>query len=218
MSVKCESPANAAGLVSSNSITVRETGGANLGPVINYEAALRVRLGANTESLLTIAFEVLICSICVRLYLARRNRRRKLNTVTLLEPHRSWWRRPWVISLVCALTFVCGLLSFIQANFRRLPLVQDTKQSMETSDVVRSKIGSPVKLGWMINGSATEKQDAGRANLWIPVSGSRSDGNVYVSGTKANGTWVVDKMFLIVDGDPTKYSLTAAKPEQINKP
>jgi hypothetical protein len=182
-------------------------------------SSLNAALEANGEGLLSVVLTVAVCSIVLRFYLARRERRKGIVDAATIELRRPWWRHAWAISCFSAAVLVCGFNFLIQANFRRLPLVRYTKQLIEKSDVVSSKLGSPVKMGWMISGSTTETwDDAGRADLRIPVSGGRSEGSVYISGTKGGGTWVADEMFLVVDGDSTKYSLIPTGPLNIGKP
>jgi hypothetical protein len=185
----------------------------------SYISPVHAALGANGEDLLSLIFTVAIMSILFGFYLARRERRKRLVDPALTELRRPWWRRSWAISFFSVAVLVCGFNSLIQASFRGLPLVQYTKQLIESSDMVSSKLGSSVKMGWMIKGSTSETWDnAGRADLRIPISGGRNEGIVYLSGTKGGGTWVVDEMVLVVDGDPTKYNLIPMGPSSITKP
>ena len=61
---------------------------------------------------------------------------------------------------------------------------------------VLSRLGSPVKPGWLISGSISVQNDSGQADLSIPVQGSAHKGTIHVVGKKSEGVWAYQRLVL----------------------
>lgn len=69
-----------------------------------------------------------------------------------------------------------------------------------TSDArVLSRLGSPVKPGWLITGSINVRNDSGDADLSIPLQGTVHRGAIHVVASKSEGQWTYQKLTLKVE-------------------
>jgi hypothetical protein len=59
---------------------------------------------------------------------------------------------------------------------------------------VREALGDNITPGWSIQGSFHIENDTGEVQMTIPLSGSKSSGQVRVEGRLENGVWDYDKL------------------------
>ncbi len=73
-------------------------------------------------------------------------------------------------------------------------------QRAETNARVINALGAPVSEGIFVTGNINVSNDAGRANLAIPVAGSKRKGTIYVVATRSEGVWAYSRMQVQVQG------------------
>jgi len=90
---------------------------------------------------------------------------------------------------------------------RRNPIFQQAMQLAQNSAVVEGCLGNRIRVGWPVKENSSESASSGNAILAIPVSGNRAKGTLFVIGAESEGTWKIDKMFLILTGETTRHNV-----------
>lgn len=103
------------------------------------------------------------------------------------------------ICLCAPLIFVLGFVASDRYD-RGTPLFKNAVHVMEGSDIASRDLGSPIKIGWPIEGGSEETSETGHATLRIPVSGIHANGTLLVVGTKVDGSWKPNKIVLYIQG------------------
>jgi hypothetical protein len=101
--------------------------------------------------------------------------------------------------LIFSGVFICGLLLMNEAldfSARRSDLFPVASQTVKESRTANQMLGNDIEMGWPIkftfHGSGADEDQA----MEIPVSGSRAKGTLVISGTKAEGRWKVEQLYL----------------------
>lgn len=71
---------------------------------------------------------------------------------------------------------------------------QTAVSQAQQEPAVQEILGENITPGWSIQGSFHVENDTGRVDMSIPLSGSKSSGQVQVEGRLENGIWVYDKL------------------------
>ena len=77
-------------------------------------------------------------------------------------------------------------------------------------DAVRA-LGEPIKAGFVVNGAISTSGSSGRAEMSIPVSGSRDKGTVTVVAVKSDGVWQLTTLELVPKQYPDRIDLLAER-------
>lgn len=147
---------------------------------------------------------------CFRLFLSVRLRSKQGPD---LRNKPNWLRRVFIL---CILGTVNCIVIVVGSDIysRKLPIFQDAKQALDGSSVARSDLGESIKIGWPIRLDFKASSVSGYARLALPVYGTLDKGVLYVMGTKSDGVWKVDEMFLIRRGGTVRESLQPAEPTE----
>jgi hypothetical protein len=119
----------------------------------------------------------------------------------------------WIIvTVVLAVLLLAGLFigavgAAIFAGMRSSDPYRFAMQTATHDPRVLSRLGSPVKAGWLVNGNINLRNDSGDADLSIPVSGPTHKGTIHVVGTKTGGEWTYQKLTLTVKDGPEGLNL-----------
>jgi hypothetical protein len=92
------------------------------------------------------------------------------------------------------------IAAFVGADIsnRKLPPVKDAIQIARESEVTKSRLGEPIRIGWPVESSRQISGSSGHVLLRIPIAGPNGQGTVRVIGAELNGVWKVDQMTLIM--------------------
>ena len=96
-----------------------------------------------------------------------------------------WYSRnwKWFIPALCVVAFVCTAISFacvmvmVSLGMKSLGAYKIAVQRAEADPKVTAAIGTPAKEGWFIGGSFNVNGASGNAELAIPLSGPRGEGD-----------------------------------------
>lgn len=105
----------------------------------------------------------------------------------------SWWARNWKwmtalgVFLILALGF--GFFTGILAFMRNSDAYQGAMVRVKASPQVAQSLGAPVKDGFFFTGTINKSIRGGRANLMIPLHGSKGSGVMQVDSTFSGGRW-----------------------------
>jgi hypothetical protein len=123
-------------------------------------------------------------------------------------------RRTWLIVLsifaglaLLIVLFVAGLAAVIFVAIKSSEPYQHAIQAANHDAKAVSLLGVPVQAGWYLNGSENVTGDFGKADLAVPVTGSRRKGTIHVVATKSAGHWRYATLELKVDGQEARVNL-----------
>ena len=118
----------------------------------------------------------------------------------------------WMLGIV-ALVVLAPLLCFglcaggILSSLRGSDAGQVALARARSDAAGVAALGTPIKEGYFVSGSASDGGDSGHADLQIPVSGPKASGTLYVVADLHDGEWVCRKLHLIVSGTGEQIDL-----------
>lgn len=119
-----------------------------------------------------------------------------------------WWSRHWkwavpLLSAFLLAMFAAAILLFMSALLsvmKSSDVYQHSLQQAQRSRPVVSALGDPIEEGWFMMGDISVTGSSGEANLQIPISGPKGEGDIYVEATKSEGQWNYKTLLVRVDG------------------
>jgi hypothetical protein len=79
---------------------------------------------------------------------------------------------------------------------------------------VAAAIGSPIKDGWYVTGSAETSGGSGKADLSIPISGPKGTATIYVVAKKFAGEWRYTKLVVKIERSSEMIDLAGKSGEE----
>jgi hypothetical protein len=129
-----------------------------------------------------------------------------------------WWQRHWrwAVPLLCV--FCLGVFAGIMALFmsmlfgamRSSDVYTTAMQRMRDNPQVVAALGTPIEPGWYLTGNMRTGGASGEANLQIPISGPKSEGDLYIAAEKTAGQWTYSTLVVTVDGRSAPIDLLPA--------
>jgi hypothetical protein len=128
---------------------------------------------------------------------------------------RNWWQRNWkwggpagCLSILALIALFAGsIVFFVLTLMRHTDVYQEAVARAEANPQVRAALGEPVHEGWWVSGNVRTTGPSGRANIAIPLKGSKNNGTVYAVAHKSAGRWTYDTLEVAVDGREARISL-----------
>lgn len=96
-----------------------------------------------------------------------------------------------------------GLLFFYNQAMKSTPIFQESLAQVKTNDVVRKSLGAHLKEGWLISGSIQYQGTNGSADFQFPIAGEKGLGRVKTKAVMKDGSWEIQSLQLIKDGQET---------------
>ena len=137
-------------------------------------------------------------------------------------PQPGWWSRNWkwfvptgcclgtILGIILSIAIfgmgIVGLVSGISKILKSSEPYQTAVALAKSNDKVTEALGTPIEEGFPM-GSVNTNNDAGDANLTIPLTGSKGKGTIYVVGTRSGGTWTYSKMTVKITGTDEEIDL-----------
>jgi len=114
-----------------------------------------------------------------------------------------------VVGLFALLPLLCcgGFFGTVIFGLRGSAATQVALAKARTDPAVTNALGTPIKEGYFVSGSASEGGDSGHADLQIPISGPKGSGTLYVVADLHDGEWVCKKLHVIVSGTGEQIDL-----------
>jgi heme/copper-type cytochrome/quinol oxidase subunit 2 len=134
-------------------------------------------------------------------------------------------QRKWAIWGVIML--IVGVVVAVGSIFLMLHTLKSSKPYIMAMDKVQVNseaqkiIGTPIKPSFWTRGEISVKGAGVKAELVIPVEGSKQQGTVYVNATEEQNRWKLDKLFLLPKGGAAALDLLKAPqppPVQVQQP
>jgi hypothetical protein len=142
------------------------------------------------------------------------------------EPQKSWWGRNWiwVVPLGCLTPFLliggCAALVFFfvvpQAMQMSEPYIHAVRQAQSNQEV-KAILGEPIQVRFVPNGQFDIKNQTGKANFSLSISGPKKSGTIYVVATETDGKWEYSKLEFAPEGSDKRIDLRSqpAKEEKV---
>jgi len=111
------------------------------------------------------------------------------------KPSRHVWG--WVVTGVVFFALFAGSLFLgIEVMFRNSDVYKMALSEARSCPATADAIGTAVTSGWDAEGNLEESTLEGRANLSIPVRGSRGSGDLALDAVKKDGSWKITSLAL----------------------
>jgi hypothetical protein len=115
---------------------------------------------------------------------------------------KSWLERDtgWKIALICLICvgllaiFIAAIFAIVSYSFHHSFVFNEAIARAERNPQVVSRIGTPLKPGWLPMGKIEVSGSTGRAHLEIPVTGPRGKATMRLDAHKVEGTWQFDTL------------------------
>ena len=108
-----------------------------------------------------------------------------------------------LLILACG-AVVVGLVFYLMRSSDVFELAVEIAQSHP--EAVRA-LGEPIEPGFFVTGSISTSGSSGRAEIAIPVKGSRDKGTLNVSATRSGGEWRFSALELVTKKYPNTIDL-----------
>jgi len=102
---------------------------------------------------------------------------------------------------------IFGLISGISKVLKSSEPYQTALARAKANENVVAALGTPIEEGFPM-GSVNTNNDAGDADLSIPVTGPKGKGTIYVVGKRAGRTWTYSKMSITITGSGETIDLS----------
>ncbi|WP_108867643.1 cytochrome c oxidase assembly factor Coa1 family protein [Aquimarina aquimarini] len=121
---------------------------------------------------------------------------------------KSWFARNWgwavplggcLTIIILFFIFLGSVIFGVNEFFTQSTPHQDALAKINNDEYVVSIIGEPIETDGIMNGNISYHNNAGSADISIPIKGSKGTAQLYVVGTKQNDTWSYTEMYVIID-------------------
>lgn len=127
------------------------------------------------------------------------------------EEHFKSTQRKWAFGALALfigiIIFVVGILFLVSSVMKNSDAHNITMDAIRKNPQVVEALGSPISSGFFPTGNISIKNNAGKADLVISLSGSKADGKAHVKATKQAGTWTIHVLYVVVEGRKTPIVL-----------
>ncbi|MGC6429821.1 MAG: cytochrome c oxidase assembly factor Coa1 family protein [Jejuia sp.] len=128
---------------------------------------------------------------------------------------KSWFSRNWgwvlgggclTIIVIFAIGFFAIFYGFTKVIKSSEPYKYALAEASENQEVILL-LGEPIEADGIMNGNISTSNSSGEVDISIPISGSKSKGNIVVVGNKVDGEWHYEELYVLIKGSQTKINL-----------
>lgn len=131
-----------------------------------------------------------------------------------------WWSRhwKWAVPALAALAlsllagFVALIISMVFGMIKSSDAYKLALERAQASPAATAALGTPIQEGWFTMGNIEVNGPMGEANLQIPISGPKSEGDLFVEARKSAGTWTFQTLEVQVDAGGQRIDLLDEEP------
>ena len=136
------------------------------------------------------------------------------------QPQQTWFQRHWkglvvaIIGLivVACIALVVSIVGLVMWSIRQSDVFRMAMTKARQNPAVVHSLGTPIDPGWVVSGSINLENDAGTANLAIPIHGPRQKAKMYLDARKRMGEWTFISLTVKTD-DGDQIELVPPKPD-----
>jgi len=133
---------------------------------------------------------------------------------------RSWverhplWKIPLggVVLLLLMAAFGILAITIVTASFRHSEVYQRAVTIASGNSQVRQQIGDPIEAGWFVSGQLNINGSSGKADLAIPIKGSRGKGRIRAVAYRSGGVWTFTWLQVNLEGHGEPIDLLSREP------
>ena len=131
-------------------------------------------------------------------------------------PQKSWFGRNWIWAvplggcLTLIVLFIFGIGATIFGVSKLLTNSNPYKYAIEqaaTDARVIEILGEPVETTGLMQGNISTTNNSGKANFTIPLKGPNGKGSVTTKGTKEDGIWTYEELYVLIKETNEKINL-----------
>lgn len=101
------------------------------------------------------------------------------------------------LPLLLVAIFGAGVFGFVGA-MSHSDVIDLAIERAEADPRVIEALGTPLERGFMVQGSIQIQNDRGSADVVVPVTGPKGEGELWAVGTREQGEWRLDRLELEV--------------------
>ncbi len=120
---------------------------------------------------------------------------------------KSWFRRNWLwvvpaggcLTIILLFVFGIGAAIFgISKLFTESAPYEYALERATNDPGVIQILGGDIESDGIMQGNISFKNNNGKANITVPIKGSKGTGSVTIIGKKIDGTWTYEKLFVTI--------------------
>jgi len=120
---------------------------------------------------------------------------------------KSWFRRNWMwivpvggcLTIILLFVFGVGAAVFgLSKIFKESVPYEYALEKASKNPTVIKFLGNDIESNGIMQGNISFKNDTGKANITIPIKGSKGKGSVTIIGTKIDDEWTYEKLFVTI--------------------
>ena len=120
---------------------------------------------------------------------------------------KSWFSRNWMWAvpvggcLTVILLFVLGVgtaIFGISKLFTESAPYEYALEQASNNPTVIEYLGNNIENNGLMQGNISFKNDTGKANITIPIKGTKGEGSVTIVGKKIDGEWIYEELFVTI--------------------
>src|SRR6185295_3600614 len=132
-------------------------------------------------------------------------------------PPRNWWQLnwKWVVPVGCGslvvflAVLIAAIMLLVFSVIRSTDVFHEALERAKADPQVRTELGEPIEPGWWVSGNVESTGSSGRADIAIPLKGSRQSGTLYAVAHKSAGRWTYQTLEVEVKGREGRINLLA---------
>jgi hypothetical protein len=93
--------------------------------------------------------------------------------------------------ILCVIFLVFGLI-------RDSTVTHQALARAEANSAVAEQLGSPLKMGWLVTGTIDVSPGSGDADLTIPITGPKGQGDIHAVAKRAGGVWTFKELDVLI--------------------
>lgn len=129
---------------------------------------------------------------------------------------KSWFGRnwPWLIPVGGCLTVIVLFVVGIGAAFFGVSKMINNSEPFEyaiaqasENKIVLEHLGEHIETNGMMNGNLSYSNDDGEIDIVVPIKGTKGEGVLTVVGTKTDGDWSYETVYITIKATNEKINL-----------
>jgi len=137
-------------------------------------------------------------------------RNKKWDSIEHFRKVQRKWTMWGVIIFIFSLLVSVGSVFFLFETLKSSEPYVMAIDKVQTNREAQNIIGAPIKPGWWMVGNISTEGTGGKADLSIPVEGSKNKGAVYIKATKELNKWKISQLYFLPDSGGTAIDLLKA--------
>lgn len=132
-----------------------------------------------------------------------------------IKPDWTQRHRKWAIALpVLAIVTFIGALAFgVLHLLKSSAPYRDGLALAQSSPAALAVLGQPIEPAIYLTGTIKVSDHTGRANLSIPLHGSKASGTLVIVATRSADQWHIDRLFLTLRETDRRIDLLQSSPK-----